>query len=87
MPKHLIDKWAKFKRVQLNCSIDATGALDRYIRYPSNWNKIVENFETIRQLPNAGIEIHCTVQMYNILRLQELIEWAKPYGHKIYFNI
>ena len=87
VPKHLIDKWAKFKRVQLNCSIDATGALDRYIRYPSNWNKIVENFETIRQLPNAGIEIHCTVQMYNILRLQELIEWAKPYGHKIYFNI
>lgn len=87
VPKHLIDKWAKFKRVQLNCSIDATGSLDRYIRYPSAWHKIVENFETIRQLPNAGIEIHCTVQMYNILRLQDLIEWAKPYGHKIYFNI
>lgn len=87
VPKHLIDKWGKFKRVQLNCSIDATGELDRYIRYPSNWNKIVENFETVRQLPNVGIEIHCTVQMYNILRLQDLIEWASPYKHKIYFNI
>jgi MoaA/NifB/PqqE/SkfB family radical SAM enzyme len=87
VPKHLLDKWSKFKRVQLNCSIDAVGDLDRYIRYPSNWDTIVRNFETVRQLPNANIEIHCTVQMYNILRLEELIKWAEPYGHKIYFNI
>jgi hypothetical protein len=25
--------------------------------------------------------------MYNILRLPELIDWANPYGHRIYFNI
>ena len=87
VPQHLIDKWSEFKQIQLNCSIDATDELDRYIRYPSNWKKIVENFETIRQLPNANIEIHCTVQMYNILRLDKLIDWAEPYGHKIYFNI
>ena len=87
VPRHLIDKWSKFKRVQLNCSIDATGKLDRYIRYPSNWEKIVENFGTVRQLDNVDIEIHCTVQMYNILHLDKLIEWALPYKHKIYFNI
>ena len=87
VPKHLLDKWSKFKRVQLNCSIDATGKLDRYIRYPSNWETIERNFKTIRKLPNANIEIHCTVQMYNILRLHELIEWALPYENKIYFNI
>tara|TARA_B100000212_G_scaffold130283_1_gene97687 strand:- start:885 stop:2036 length:1152 start_codon:yes stop_codon:yes gene_type:complete len=87
VPKHLLDKWSKFKRVQLNCSIDATGKLDRYIRHPSNWETIERNFNTIRQLENANIEIHCTVQMYNILRLHELIEWALPYEHKIYFNI
>ena len=34
MFKHPIDKWGNPKRVQLNCSIDATGELDRYIRYP-----------------------------------------------------
>ena len=87
VPNHLLSKWAKFKRIQLNCSIDATGSLDRYIRYPSNWLNIERNFKRIRQLPNANIEIHCTVQMYNILRLQDLIEWANPYNHKIYFNI
>jgi len=87
VPKHLIWKWSKFKAVQLNCSIDATGELDRYIRYPSNWSTIERNFEEIRKLYNANIEIHCTVQMYNILHLDKLIEWALPYKHKIYFNI
>ena len=87
VPRHLIDKWKKFKKVQLNCSIDAYGDLDHYIRYPSNWDKVEENFNIIQNLENANIEIHCTVQMYNILYLYELIEWALPYKHKIYFNI
>lgn len=87
VPNHLLDKWSKFKRIQLNCSIDAVGDLDRYIRYPSNWSAIERNFEKIRTLDNANIEIHCTVQMYNILYIDKLIEWALPYGHKIYFNI
>ena len=87
VPKHLLDRWTHFKRVQLNCSIDATGELDRYIRFPSSWQHIQENFEKIRTLKNCSIEIHCTVQMYNILRLNELIDWAVPYGHRIYFNI
>jgi len=87
VPKELMDKWSHFKRVQLNCSIDATGELDRYIRYPSNWSKIVENFKNITKLENAFVEIHCTVQMYNILHMEKFIEWAKPYGYKIYFNI
>ena len=87
VPKNLIEKWQKFKRVQLNCSIDAVGKLDRYIRHPSNWETIERNFETIRKLENTNIEIHCTVQMYNILHLDKLIKWALPYEHKIYFNI
>ena len=87
VPPWLLDRWTHFKRVQLNCSIDAIGELDRYIRHPSKWEVIVKNFETVRQLPNVNIEIHCTVQMYNILRLHELVKWAKPYGHKIYLNI
>jgi len=87
IPEALVSKWVKFKRVQLNCSIDAVGQLDRYIRYPSDWNTIVKNFNILSVAKNVYIEIHCTVQMYNILRLTELIDWAKPYNFKIYFNI
>lgn len=87
IPQELTNTWNHFKKIKLNCSIDAIGKLDRYIRYPSNWEKIEENFVKISQLKNVSIEIHNTVQMYNILRLDEFIEWAKPYGFKIYFNI
>ena len=47
----------------------------------------MENFNILHKLDNVYIEIHCTVQMYNILRLQDIIEWALPYKVKIYFNI
>lgn len=87
VPKHLITRWKNFQKVQLNCSIDAVGDLNKYIRYPSDWKKIVENFEKVKKLENVYIEIHCTVQMYNILSLSNFINWADNYNHKIYFNI
>lgn len=87
IPLELVDKWKYFKKIKLNCSIDAVGQLDRYIRYPSNWEKIEENFLKVSQLDNVSIEIHNTVQMYNILRLDEFIKWAEPFKYKIYFNI
>jgi len=87
IPDKMLNKWNKFKKIQLNCSIDGIGALDRYIRYPSNWIKIEQNFKKVRNRGKVNIEIHCTVQMYNILHLHKFIEWALPYEHKIYFNI
>lgn len=87
VPQKLLDKWSHFKLIKLNVSIDGIGDLDRYIRYPSNWDKIEENFMKVRQMDNMANEIHFTVQMYNILRLPEFLDWAKPLGHKIYLNI
>lgn len=87
IPEELVKKWKHFKKIQLNCSIDAYGKLDRYIRYPSDWATIDKNFKMIRKHPNVNIEIHCTVQMYNILRLHEFLEYALGFKHKIYFNI
>ena len=87
IPNYLLEKWKEFKAIKCNVSIDAVGDLDRYIRYPSNWNKVEENFLRVRQLDNVVNEIHCTVQMYNITRLHEFLDWAEPFGHKIYLNI
>ena len=87
IPNYLLEKWKEFKAIKCNVSIDAVGDLDRYIRYPSNWNKVEENFLKVRQLDNVVNEIHCTVQMYNITRLHEFLDWAEPFGHKIYLNI
>jgi len=48
-------------------------------------------------MPNVQVQIHCTVQMYNILNLKELLNWIKtktdltPYlnilNHPVCLNI
>lgn len=90
VPDKMLEYWKHFKRVQLNCSIDAVGARDRYIRYPSNFAKIEENFDRLNQLDNVNIQIHCTVQMLNIIALHELLDWMEAKGlgkDQLYLNI
>jgi pyruvate-formate lyase-activating enzyme len=90
VPPKMIEYWQYFKRVQLNCSIDAVGHRDRYIRYPSNWEKVVENFDRLRQLDNVYIQIHCTVQALNICVLADLLDFAQSrnlQSDQVYLNI
>jgi len=90
VPPKMIEYWSHFKRVQLNCSIDAVGDRDRYIRYPSSWSKVVENFDALRKLDNVYIQIHCTVQALNVCALHEIIEFAESRGlthDQLYLNI
>jgi len=87
IPKHLLDKWKYFKKIKLNCSVDAYGELDRYIRYPSDFETIDKNLRKLKQIDNCVLEIHCTVQMYNILHLDKLINWAEEHNCPIFYNI
>jgi len=90
VPDALINKWTKFKKVLLNCSIDAYGDLNTYIRFPIKWNKIERNFEKIKKIENVKIDISITVQNYNILHLSNLLDWlllVKQEDTMIFFNI
>lgn len=90
IPAKMVEYWSKFKRVQLNCSIDAVGERDRYIRYPSSWKKVEENFDALNALDNVNIQIHCTVQALNIFVLDELLDFAESRnleGDQVYLNI
>jgi hypothetical protein len=87
----MVDYWQHFKGVQLNTSIDATGARDRYIRYPSNWAKVEENFDKLNAMPNVYIQLHCTVQALNMVAMNELFDWIATKNlrleDQIYLNI
>jgi len=90
IPQKMVDYWKHFKSVQLNTSIDAVGIRDRYIRYPSNWSKVVENFERIQEMNNVYIQVHCTVQALNICALPQLLDWMESMGleqSQLYLNI
>lgn len=90
VPPEMIDLWKHFKRVQLNASIDAVGDRDRYIRYPSHWSKIQENFYKLSTMSNVDLQVHCTVQALNVVALPQLLDWMEDMGlthEQLYLNI
>lgn len=88
IPEQMTWHWHRFKLVKVNASIDAVGELDRYVRYPSAWNKIEENFIKLRRLRNTRMQIHSTVQTYNALNLHKMYEWCDSINFDdVYLNI
>lgn len=79
LPEKLVNLWKEFKLVQLNVSVDGFGALDEYIRYPTRWAVVDENLHRLHILKekqdNIIVGVHVTVQMYNILKLDELLRY------------
>lgn len=93
LPQDLLLKWRHFKNVQVLCSVDAIGPLNNYIRYPSKWETCLANFEALHSLDHTISKceaiVYCTVEMYNILQLDKLIEWSQSYDRQVivHFNI
>jgi hypothetical protein len=81
LPKKMIDYWQHFKKISLNASVDAYGDLNRYIRYPTGWSLVETNLMKFKELSheNLILQIHITVQMYNILHLDKLLEFLDMY--------
>jgi MoaA/NifB/PqqE/SkfB family radical SAM enzyme len=72
---YIINLWSKFKEVRFAFSIDATADRNNYIRYPADWDTIVENLHKLDNTPdNIKIGIACAVQIFNV---QHIIDFAK----------
>jgi MoaA/NifB/PqqE/SkfB family radical SAM enzyme len=83
LPEKLFELWNHFKEVKFNFSIDALGARNDYIRYPSEWNKIVTNLERLDNTPdNIVVNIACAVQALNVLTIPELVKWKESKNFK-----
>lgn len=64
----------QFKNLQFIFSIDAMGDLNHYIRWPSQWQHIVDNW---RYLVDHGhrVTVNTTVSIYNISKLHLLYQF------------
>ncbi len=76
IPDRAYDLWEHFKEVRIGASIDGTGAVDEYIRFPSRWSTIERNLQRLNDTPaKITTWISYTVQVYNILHLVDMIDW------------
>ena len=83
LPPELIELWRPFRKVRLNCSLDAVGALNTYIRYPSRWPVVSRNIAKLNELARGPegrrlrLTFHVTVQAYNFPRLTEILDFVR----------
>ena len=81
IPEKIIHLWKSFKKVVFNCSIDAYGKLNDYIRYPSKWENLEKNIRLLDDLSsknkNIEVYIHTTLQAYNVTRISELLKYLR----------
>jgi len=75
---------SKFKRVEIMLSIDAHGAHNEYVRFPSNWTEISQNVDYFQQLTNIKLYVHCTISNINFLVLDKLVSWCRE--KTLYFH-
>lgn len=80
---YIIDLWSKFKEVRFAFSIDAVGDRNHYIRYPAEWENILQGLEKLDNTPdNIKIGIACAVQIFNVQHIIEFAKWKINQNYK-----
>jgi MoaA/NifB/PqqE/SkfB family radical SAM enzyme len=68
----------KLKEWTIWASVDGLGDRTEYIRYPSNFNKVVENlnfYKTLSKSSNGRIVLSPAIQLLNIDQLDDILKW------------
>ena len=77
-PEGFYDKLGFFDTSEIQMSIDGYGDHNMYIRYPTDWNKLEENFAKAMTLPDSvQLKIYFVYQAWNVFDVKPLIEWLE----------
>ncbi|MCB0377459.1 MAG: radical SAM protein, partial [Bdellovibrionales bacterium] len=73
----ILELWKSFRKVSLGVSLDGFGAVNDYIRYPSQFSDLEKNIKAVDSfgLKNLDMWIAPTIQIYNIFYLDLLLQW------------
>ena len=76
MGKHgdVFDYVPYFKNCQMNISIECWGEKNNYIRFPSKWEKIMENVKRFSKMPRTKILFATCVSSLNVGYLHEVAD-------------
>lgn len=70
-----------FRSIQIKISLDGVGTVNNYLRYPSDWDSIVQGINLIQLYPKITTVITAVLSNLSLLRLHELIEWCVQANH------
>tara|TARA_B100000902_G_scaffold221352_2_gene210234 strand:+ start:2016 stop:3224 length:1209 start_codon:yes stop_codon:yes gene_type:complete len=77
-PEGFYDKLDFFDSSEVQMSIDGYGDHNMYIRYPTDWKKVEENFTKAMTLPEkVQLKIYFVYQAWNVFDVDRLIRWLE----------
>ena len=84
--------WPHFRTVEIAVSVDDVGARFEYQRSGAVWREVEHNIERFRELrsQHTNIQLQCctTVNVYNVLYLEEVADWHSQQEFDfVYWNI
>jgi len=83
IPERLFELWDTFYRVRFHFSIDSIEGMNDYIRWPPNWDKIVDSLNILDESSeHIEVTIACAVQALNIYYIPDLIKWKLEQNFK-----
>ena len=79
LPQELLELWKNFSQIIIIVSIDGLSDVNRYIRFPSNWEQIQKNIRFIHdnmtEYRIKDFAFNITVQVYNIFTVTDVIDF------------
>jgi sulfatase maturation enzyme AslB (radical SAM superfamily) len=78
-PEQAESIWKDFQTVKIALSLDDIESRYEYQRSNGNWSTVLNNLDKFKQLQarhgNIVLEACCTVSIYNVLYLVEILDW------------
>ena len=86
--KSIIDLWKNFKKVDIRVSVDGDRHCYSYVRAKGDINVVEKNLKTVMEnLDNLFITMTCTVNNYNITRLDKIFEYFLQLGTTVHTSL
>ena len=84
--------WQYFRHVEVAFSIDDVGTRFEYQRSNAEWSQVCDNIDRFRamreRLVNLSLQVCCTVNVFNVLYLEQVSEWIDQQDFDfVYWNI
>lgn len=75
----------EFKSVSIDFSIDGLYDKFHYMRFPAEWEEVLNNMERIKKIEKFNVKICHTVSILNVWYIKEFLDYFSDWG--VYLNI
>lgn len=87
-PEKYVHLYKHFNVVQIFFSIDGTYNQFEYIRFPNNWNTVIENIQKFKQVEGTmHLRIFQTISIFNVDQLTSLTDYMKELDILVEYNM